>query len=80
MWTPAYANNLTDTQIRGLIQFYTSAPGAHYAAVLPAIQAESLDAAAQLGRDVARRAVREVYGPLPQWRLLHPPAAGATGK
>jgi hypothetical protein len=76
--TPAYADQLSDTQVRGLIGFYTSPVGSRFVAALPAIQSESLDAGAQLGRDAAKRAVHEVMGPLPQWRMLHPPASGAT--
>ena len=78
LWTPAYANKLTETQTRELIRFYTSAPGARYVAALPVIRSESLNAGAQLGRDAAKRAVHEVYGPLPQWRMLHPPTSTAT--
>jgi hypothetical protein len=72
LWTPAYASNLTDNEIRGLVQFYRSPVGVRFVAALPAIQEASLDAGAQLGRDAVKRAVREVLGPLPQWRLLHP--------
>jgi hypothetical protein len=78
LWTPAYVHQFTDAEIRGLIGFYQSAVGAHYVAALPAIEAESLDAGGQLGRDMARRAVREVFGPLPQWRMLHPASPDAT--
>jgi hypothetical protein len=78
LWTPAYAQKFTDEEIRGLLDFYRSAVGVRYVAALPAIEAESLDAGAQLGRDVAKRAVREVFGPLPQWRMLHPASPGAT--
>jgi uncharacterized protein len=77
LWTPAYADQLSDTEIRGLIGFYTSPVGTRFVAALPAIQSESLEAGAQLGRDAAKRAVHEVMGPLPQWRLLHPPASTA---
>ena len=78
LWTPAYVHQFTDAEIRGLIGFYRSAVGVRYVAALPAIEAESLDAGAQLGHDVARRAVREVFGPLPQWRMLHPTSPGAA--
>jgi hypothetical protein len=78
LWTPAYVHLFTDEEIRGLIGFYRSAVGVRYVAALPAIEAESLDAGAQLGHDVAIRAVREVFGPLPQWRMLHPASPGAT--
>jgi hypothetical protein len=72
LWTPAYADQLSERETRGLIRFYTSETGARFVAALPAIQSESLEAGAQLGKVAARRAVHEVMGPLPQWRLLHP--------
>ena len=78
LWTPAYVHQFTDAEIRGLIGFYRSAVGVRYVAALPAIEAESLDAGGQFGRDIARRAVREVFGPLPQWRMLHPASPDAT--
>jgi hypothetical protein len=78
LWTPAYVHQFTDAEIRGLIGFYRSAVGVRYVAALPTIETESLDAGGQLGRDVARRAVREVFGPLPQWRMLHPASPGTT--
>jgi hypothetical protein len=74
LWTPAYAHHLTDAEIRRLIQFYHSPVGTRFIAALPAIQQESLTAGAQLGHAAAKRAVREVLGPLPQWRLQHPKA------
>lgn len=76
VWTPAYAREYTAIEVRRLLEFYRSAAGSHYAAALPAIEAERLDAGRGLGRDVAKRAVREVYGPLPQWRVLHPAKSG----
>jgi uncharacterized protein len=78
LWTPAYVHQFSDAEIRELIRFYRSAVGVRYVAALPAIEQESLDAGARLGRDMARRAVREVYGPLPQWRMLHPASPGTT--
>jgi hypothetical protein len=78
LWTPAYARQFTDEEVRGLLEFYRSEVGLRYVAALPAIEAESLDAGGQLGRDAARRAVREVFGPLPQWRLLHPASPAAA--
>ncbi len=74
LWMPAYAREFTDEEIRGLLDFYRSPVGVRYVAALPSIEAESLAAGGQLGHDAAKRAVREVYGPLPQWRMLHPPA------
>jgi hypothetical protein len=78
LWTPAYARQFTDAEIRGLLEFFRSPAGLRYVAALPAIEAEGLDAGGQLGRDVAKRAVREVYGPLPQWRVLHPASPDAA--
>lgn len=79
LWTPAYARQFTDAEVRGLVEFFRSPVGLRYVGALPTIEAESLDAGEQLGRAVAKRAVREVYGPLPQWRLLHPASpAGAA--
>ncbi len=72
LWAPAYARELTNVEVDELLRFYHSPAGAHYVAALPAIQAESLEAGTQLGHEAARRAVREVFGPLPQWRMLHP--------
>ena len=73
LWAPAYARQLTSAQIAELLEFYRSPAGVRYTAAIPAIQAESLEAGTQLARDAAKRAVREVFGPLPQWRMLHPP-------
>ena len=75
LWSPAYAQYLSDDDVRGLIAFYRSPPGERYVAALPAIQSESVDAATRLANASARRAVREVLGPLPQWRLQHPDGA-----
>jgi uncharacterized protein len=72
LWTPAYARQLTSAEVAELLRFFSSPPGVRYVAALPAIDAESLDAGTQLGHDAAKRAVREVFGPLPQWRVLHP--------
>jgi hypothetical protein len=72
LWTPAYAHHLSEGDIRGIIEFYRSPLGARYVAALPAIQSESVEAATQLANNSAHRAIHEVLGPLPQWRLQHP--------
>jgi hypothetical protein len=77
LWTPAYAQGAPDEDIRAMIAFYESPLGQRYVAALPAIRSESLDAATQLANLAARRAVREVLGPLPQYRLMHPEASGS---
>lgn len=72
LWTPAYAQNLTDEEIAALTRFYRSPAGSRYAAALPQIQTASLAVGAKLGEGAVKRAMREVLGPLPQWRLTHP--------
>jgi hypothetical protein len=72
LWTPAYAHYLSDEDVRAMIAFYESPLGRRYVAVLPVIRSETLDAATTLANTAARRAVREVLGPLPQYRLMHP--------
>jgi hypothetical protein len=72
LWTPAYAHQLADGDVRAITDFYRSPLGTRYVAALPAIQRESVEAATKLANDAARRAIREVLGPLPQWRLQHP--------
>jgi hypothetical protein len=72
LWTPAYAQQLTSAEVLELLAFFHSPVGMRYVAAIPAIQAETLDAGTQLGRDAAKRSRREVFGPLPQWRLMHP--------
>jgi hypothetical protein len=78
LWTPAYARQLTSAEVAELVRFFGSPPGVRYVAALPAIEAASLAAGTQLGHDAAKRAVREVFGPLPQWRMLHP-SPGSAG-
>ncbi len=74
LWTPAYVRHLSEADVAALIAFYRSALGKRYSEAQPAIQAESVEAATTLANRAARRAVREVLGPLPQWRLQHPAA------
>jgi hypothetical protein len=68
LWIPAYAANLSEEDVRALVAFHRTPAGARIAAAQPAIQAEIVDAAQQFGATAARRAVREVLGPLPTWR------------
>jgi hypothetical protein len=75
LWTPAYARHLDDHDIRGLIDFYRSPVGQRYVLALPAIHQESVEATTQLANTAARRAIREVLGPLPQWKLQRPDPA-----
>jgi uncharacterized protein len=74
IWVPAYARHMTEAEVRELTAFYRSPAGGRIAAALPAIQADLVEIAQQYGAESARRAVREVMGPLPQWR---PPATRA---
>lgn len=71
MWVPAYAAHLSEADVRELVAFHRTPAGARIAAAQPAIHADIVDVAQQYGATSARRAVREVLGPLPQWR---PPA------
>jgi hypothetical protein len=71
-WVPAYERHFTPDDVRALNGFFGTPLGRRWVAAWPAIQQECLLAAASLGKDAAKRAIREVLGPLPQWRLLHP--------
>jgi hypothetical protein len=73
LWTVAFAHHLDEADIRGLNNFYRSAAGMCYVAALSKIQSESTSAGVQMARDAMRHAMRDELGPLPQWRLLHPP-------
>jgi len=79
-WVPAYARHLTPDDTRAMIGFFRSPVGRRWVGALPAIQAQCLLAASSFAQDASREAVREVLGPLPQWRLMHPvqapPGAG----
>lgn len=72
LWTSAYARHVSNDDVRAMIDFYRSALGKRYVAALPDIRREALDAATRLANTAARRAVREVLGPLPQYRLQRP--------
>lgn len=72
LWVPAYARLLTPEDVRALSTFFRTPVGRHWVEVLPRIQEECLLAASALGKEASRGAIREVLGPLPQWRLLHP--------
>jgi uncharacterized protein len=72
LWIPEYARAFSANDIRDLTAFYTSPLGTRWAAEIPAINADALAAATTLGNEAAKRAIREVLGPLPQWRLMHP--------
>jgi hypothetical protein len=72
LWIPEYARDFSANDIRDLTAFYTSPLGSRWAAAMPAINPDAGGAATALGNDAAKRAIREVLGPLPQWRLMHP--------
>lgn len=71
LWVPAYAAHLPESDVSALLAFYRTPAGARIAATQPALHADVVDVAQRYGATSARRAVREVLGPLPQWR---PPA------
>lgn len=76
LWTPAYLNHLSATDVVALIAFYESPVGKRFVNAQAAIQQESVAAAAWLSNRSARQAVREVLGPLPAWRLQNPKKTG----
>lgn len=76
LWTPAYARHLDAADVTALVAFYQSSLGERFVEAQAAIQKESVDAATQLSNRSARQAVREVLGPLPQWRLQNPAEPG----
>jgi hypothetical protein len=71
-WVPAYARHLTTEDTRAMITFFRSPVGRRWVEALPRIQKECLLLASNFAKDASRSAVREVLGPLPEWRLLHP--------
>jgi hypothetical protein len=74
LWIPAYARHFTPDDVRALSVFFRTPVGRRWVEALPRIQEECLLAASALGKEASRGAIREVLGPLPQWRLLHPAA------
>jgi hypothetical protein len=68
IWVPAYAAHLPEPEVRALTAFYRSPLGARVAEALPRVQAELGAVAQNYGATAARRAIRDVMGPLPQWR------------
>lgn len=72
LWIPEYARAFSAKDIRDLSAFYTSPLGTRWVAAIPAINTDALAAATALGNEAAKRAIRDVLGPLPQWRLMHP--------
>jgi hypothetical protein len=72
LWTPAYLNHLSVKELQQSLDFTRSSLGQRYVQAQPAIRAESVEAATRLANESARRAIREVLGPLPQWRLQNP--------
>jgi uncharacterized protein len=74
LWIPAYARHFTPDDVGALSVFFRTPVGRRWVEALPRIQEECLLAASALGKEASRGAIREVLGPLPQWRLLHPAA------
>jgi hypothetical protein len=75
LWVPAYVRHFTPDDVRALSAFFRTPVGRRWVEVFPRIQEECLLAASALGKEASRGAIREVLGPLPQWRLLHPEQA-----
>ena len=78
LWIPAYARHFTPDDVRTLSVFFRTPVGRRWVEALPRIQEECLLAASALGKEASRGAIREVLGPLPQWRLLHPAAPASS--
>ncbi|MEJ1960594.1 MAG: DUF2059 domain-containing protein [Gammaproteobacteria bacterium] len=74
LWTPFYVAHFPAADVHALIAFYRSRVGVDYVQAQAAIQDESVAAVTTLSNTSARQAVRETLGPLPQWRLQHPPS------
>ena len=72
LWIPIYRHNLDPRDIEDLIAFYRTPVGRRWSAQTEPIEQEAFVAARQRGEEAAKRAIREVLGPLPQWRLMHP--------
>ena len=80
LWAPVYRRFLSDADVAALLTFYRSQPGRTLVRELPGIQEDCLKAASLEASRVTQIAVRKVMGPLPQWKLIHPGAAGVTGE
>jgi uncharacterized protein len=78
LWIPAYARHFTPDDVRALSVFFRTPVGRRWVEASPRIQEECLLAASALGKEASRGAIREVLGPLPQWRLLHPAAPASS--
>ena len=72
LWIPAYERYFSVTDIDALTRFYSSPLGTRWMRALPLIKAEALIAATDTGNTAAKQSIRDVLGPLPQWRLMHP--------
>jgi hypothetical protein len=79
LWTPAYRRAFSEAEIADLLAFYRSEPGRLFVQALPKIREECLQVATREAGTAARAAVREVMGPLPQWKLTHPRGTQGTG-
>jgi hypothetical protein len=80
LWVPVYRRFLSDADVAEVLTFYRSQPGRTLVRELPGIQEDCLKAASLEASRVTQIAVRKVMGPLPQWKLIHPGAAGVTGE
>jgi uncharacterized protein len=72
LWIPAYQRHFSAAEVEDLIRFYRSPLGTRWVSALPSIQADALAAATDFANVAAKQSIREILGPLPQWRLMHP--------
>lgn len=68
----AYANNLTDQELRDLTAFYRSASGQRFIAMMPHITKESMSAGADVGRAAAQAALPVIIDRLQKANLKVP--------
>ncbi|MHA6768654.1 DUF2059 domain-containing protein [Sphingobium ummariense] len=68
----AYANNLTDQELRDLTAFYRSASGQRFIAMMPKITSESMSAGANVGRSAAQSALPVIIDRLQKANLKVP--------
>jgi uncharacterized protein len=70
---PIYDKNLTDEDIKGLIDFYQSPLGQRAVKALPAIAREAQQAGFEFGQKVVQQVVKEVQDEFPELKQGQPP-------
>lgn len=70
---PIYDKNLSDEDIKGLIEFYQSPLGQRAVKALPLIARESQQAGFEFGQKVVQQVVKEVQDEFPELKQGQPP-------